>query len=123
MAAILVLLVEDEGVIRWMTSEGLQDEGFAVVEASNSDEAVQLLDGPGRFDAVVTDVRMPGAVDGVGVAVHARRRYPAIPLIVTSGYAANLIARLGVLDPPAHVIGKPYNLAEVVQALYRLTRN
>ena len=52
---------------------------------------------------------------------HARRRDPAIPVLVVSGYAAQLMSRLGVLDPPAVFISKPYDLEEIVDALKRLT--
>jgi len=121
--AVQILLVEDEGLIRMMTAEALQDEGFEVVEALNGDEAVKLLDGPERFDILFTDVRMPGSLDGVEVALHARRRYPAIPIVVTSGYAADLVARLSVLDPSAVLIGKPYGMAKMVEALNRLTEH
>jgi CheY-like chemotaxis protein len=116
-----VLLAEDEVLIRLVAAEHLRDEGFEVVEAWNGDEAARLLDGPGRFDVLFTDVRMPGLLDGVDVAMHARRRCPTIPVLVVSGYAAHLMRRLDVLQPAAVFIGKPYSLAEVVEALNRLT--
>ena len=121
MATARVLLVEDEGLVRLTTAEILRDEGFEVVEAWDGDEAVRLLDGPGSFDALFTDVRMPGTRDGIAVAVHARRRHPAIPVLVVSGYVAQLIDRLGVLDPAAVFISKPYDLDDIVVALRRLT--
>ena len=119
-AALRVLLVEDEGLIRLMTTEALQEEGFDVVEAWNGDEAIRLLDGPNGFDVLLTDVQMPGA-DGVDVAEHARRRYPAIPILVVSGYAADLTKRLDALSPAAVFIHKPYNLEHIVLTLRCLT--
>jgi CheY-like chemotaxis protein len=116
-----VLLVEDEGLIRLITAELLRDEGFEVIEAWDGDEAVRLLDSSGSFDALFTDVQMPGTCDGIAVAVHARRRHPAIPVLVASGYAAQLIDRLGALDPAAVFINKPYDLDEIVVFLKRLT--
>jgi len=116
-----VLLAEDEVLIRLVAAEHLRDEGFEVVEAWDGDEAARLLDGPGRFDVLFTDVRMPGLLDGVDVALHARLRYPTIPVLVVSGYAAHLMRRLGVLQPAAVFISKPYSLAEVVTALNCLT--
>ena len=118
-----ILLVEDEGVIRMVTADYLRDEGFEVVEARDGDEAARLLDTSDSFDVLVTDVRMPGTLDGVDVAVRARRRYPEIPVLVVSGYAARLTSRLGALQPPAVFIGKPYALREIVNALSRLTGN
>ena len=120
MATARVLLVEDEGLIRLAAAEVLQDEGFEVVEARDGNEAVQLLRGPDAFDVLFTDVRMPGALDGVDVATHARGLHPMIHVLVVSGYAPHLMARLGVLEPPAHFMSKPYILTEVVAKLNHL---
>ena len=106
-AATRVPLVEDEGLIRLVAAEALQDEGFAVVEAWDGDEAVRLLSGPDTFDVLFTDVRMPGMLEGVDVAIHARGRHPAIHVLVVSGYAPHPMARLGVLEPAAHFMSKP----------------
>ncbi len=121
MATARILLVEDEGLIRLVTAQLLEDAGFEVVEAWNGDEAARVLDGPDGFDVLFTDVRMPGSLDGVDVAMHARRRHPAIPVLVVSGYAAQIRSRLSVLDPAAVFISKPYSLDEIVDVLRRLT--
>ena len=120
MAAAKILLVEDEGLIRMMTAEGLEAEGFEVTAARNGDEAAQLLDDGGVFDVLFTDVRMPGTLDGVDLAAYARRRYPLIPVLIVSGYAAQLLTRLGVFDPAAVFIDKPYSLEEILNTLGRL---
>ena len=121
MATARVLFVEDEGLIRLVTADYLRDEGFEVVEARDGDEAARLLDTLGGFDVLFTDVRMPGMLDGVEVAVRARQRHPELPVLVVSGYAARLTSRLGALQPPAVFMGKPYALREVVDTLSRLT--
>lgn len=118
--AIRILLVEDEGLVRMITAESLQDEGFDVVEASDGDEAISLLNAFDFFDILLTDVRMPGSSDGVHVALHARRLHPHIPVVVVSGHAPHLISRLKMLNPAAVYIGKPYNLQEVVGTVRRL---
>ena len=115
-----VLLVEDEGLIRMVAAEALQDEGFEVVEAWDGEEAARLLDGPVSFDVLFTDVRMPGSLDGMDVAMHARRRYPAIPVLLVSGFAANIMCRIASMQPRAIFINKPYSLEEVVRAVSRL---
>ncbi len=117
MAANRILLVEDEGLIRLITADILRAEGFDVTEAWDSVEAARLLDGIGGFDALLTDVRMPGLGDGIDVAVHARRRNPDISVLILSGYAPNLRDRLAALAPAAAYIGKPYDLADVMQVL------
>lgn len=116
-----VLLVEDEGLIRMMTAEYLEDEGFTVVEACDGDEAVRLLEKNKPFDVLFTDVQMPGALDGLAVATHIRTRYPALPVLVVSGYAAQLKDRLSILGPPLVFIAKPYDMEEIVAALKGLT--
>ena len=121
MATTRVLLVEDESLIRLVTADYLRDEGFEVVEARDGDEAARLLDTLDGFDVLFTDVRMPGMLDGVEVAVRARQRHPELPVLVVSGYAARLTDRLGALQPPTVFMGKPYALREVVDTLGRLT--
>jgi CheY-like chemotaxis protein len=121
MASVRVLFVEDEDLIRLIMGEFLQDSGFEVVEVWNGEEAVRLLDGPDGFDVLFTDVQMPGTLDGVAVVEQARRQCPRLPVLVVSGYAENLVSRLRHLDPPAVLMGKPYDLAAVVDTLRRLT--
>ena len=104
-----------------MTADFLRDEGFEVVEAWNADEAAELVREIDGFDVLFTDVRMPGTLDGVDLALRARRRFGAVPVLVVSGYAAQLVDRLGALEPPAVFISKPYNLGEIADALRRLT--
>jgi len=122
MARARVLLVEDEVLIRLVTAEMLRDEGFEVFEAQHGDEACALLDDADDFDVLFTDVRMPGTLDGIDVALHARRRHPAIPVVVVSGYAVQLVRRLSMLIPAAVFISKPYSLVEVLDVITRLTR-
>ncbi len=117
MAAVRVLLVENECLVRLSTAEILRDEGFEVAEACNGDEAAELQD---RFDVLFTDVRLPGTLDGIDVAMQLRQRHPTIPVLIVSGYAKHLTGRLGELQPPAVFIGKPYDLQEVVAALNRM---
>jgi CheY-like chemotaxis protein len=119
--SVRVLLVEDEGIIRLMTTEMLEEEGFEVVEARDGDEAVRLLAQGEPFNVLFTDVQMPGILDGIGVAMHIRKLYPTIPVLVVSGYAAQLTARLGALNPPAVFLDKPYDMDDVVSSLTRLT--
>ena len=121
MAAVRVLLVEDEALIRLVTAEMLRDEGFEVFEARDGDEARALLNDPDDFDVLFTDVRMPGMLDGIDLVLLVRRRHPTIPVLVVSGYAANIMRRLSGLQPAAVFISKPYSLAKVADVLHRLT--
>ncbi len=121
MAATRILFVEDEGIVRLMTAEYLREEGFEVIEAKSGDEAMVLLEGSENFDALITDVRMPGRLDGIDVATAARHRQPTLPVLIVSGGAPQLSDRLRALRPGAVFINKPYSLKEVAKVLHRLT--
>lgn len=116
-----VLLVEDEFLIRMNTTEFLQDAGFVVIEAWDGHEAIRLLETIDCLHLLFTDVRMPGTVDGVDLAHHVRQRYPTLPVLVVSGYAPDLPARLDALSPPLTFISKPYKHRDIVQTLKQFT--
>jgi CheY-like chemotaxis protein len=116
-----VLVVEDETLVRELAVEFLEDEGFDVTEAETGDRAARLLISPDGYHAVFTDVRMPGVMDGVDLAHHARKLSPKIPVIVTSAYAQDVIARLQGVEPPFAFFSKPYRSREIVAELRRLT--
>ncbi len=114
--SIRILLVEDEYFIRLAAAEMLHDEGFEVVEARDGTEAVGLLDGPDGFDLLLTDVQMPGPIDGIQVATHARRRHPGIPVVVVSSLPLHAV-RLDRLEPRKTFVGKPYRSQALVTTL------
>ena len=67
----------------------IEDAGFAVYEASNSDEAIRVLETTDNIRVVFTDINMPGSIDGLKLARYVRGRWPPIKLIVTSGHFAS----------------------------------
>jgi CheY-like chemotaxis protein len=115
-----VLLVEDEHLIRIMAAEMLRDEGFNVEEASSGDEAALRLMGPLFFDVLFTDVQMPGKMDGIHVALHARIHHRPIILIVVSGFTPHVYDRLKGFDPAAVFFAKPYRSRDIVSTIRRL---
>ncbi len=77
-----ILLVEDEWLIRTMVAEELMDGGFAVREAEDGDQAsVLIVQDPTAYTLLVTDIHMPGSLDGIGVARLVRARHPDLPII------------------------------------------
>ena len=81
-----ILLVEDEWLIRAMVAEELIEGGFVVREAADSDEASALIaEDSAAFTLLVTDVHMPGRLDGIGVARLLLEHRPALPVIYTTG--------------------------------------
>jgi CheY-like chemotaxis protein len=103
-----VLVVEDEWLIRDYLVEQLSDHGFDVIAATHGEEALVILaDTP--VDVVVTDVKMPGAIDGVRLAKLLRHERPEIDVVVLSGHAA-------AADLPEDVplVRKPYKIGELL---------
>jgi CheY-like chemotaxis protein len=80
-----ILVVDDEIECRYLLAERLRTVGFVVHEASNADEAATLLKSHMAFDAVVTDIQMPGDMDGIMLADSIRASSPAILVVVVSG--------------------------------------
>jgi DNA-binding NtrC family response regulator len=103
-----VLVVEDEVLIRFDLSDHLRDCGFDVVEAANADEALQFLASV-PIDVVVTDVRMPGSMDGIQLAHLLHRERPQIGVIVVSGHADADQVPSGV-----PVVAKPFNMGDLL---------
>jgi CheY-like chemotaxis protein len=83
-----VLIVEDELLIRLDLADQLRRAGLTVVEASTGDEALTVLKANDTVDLVVSDIRMPGATDGMELAAWLRREGPKIKIVLVSGYAA-----------------------------------
>jgi two-component system, response regulator PdtaR len=83
----VVLVVEDQTLVRMFMADFLDEAGFKVFEAVNADEALTVLQARPDVQAVVTDIEMPGSLDGIGLAQVIRDRWPGIGVIVTSGRA------------------------------------
>ena len=81
----VVLLVEDEPLVRLVVAELLFEAGFRVIEAANAVEAVAVLDSGLGVDVVLSDVDMPPGIDGYDLAHEVRKRWPGVEVLVTSG--------------------------------------
>ena len=114
---IVILVVEDEPLVRMFLADALDDAGYKVFEAVNADEAVTLLQARPDIQAVVTDIEMPGSMNGIGLARAIRERWPGIGLVVTSGRV-----RPGSDDLPADVafLAKPYLLETVITVIRQI---
>jgi DNA-binding response OmpR family regulator len=113
---VIVLVVEDEILLREMIADELRDAGFEVLEAADGDSAARLLAADGRIDVLFTDIRLPGALDGWGIAQLARERRAALPVIYASGYAVD---RSGAV-PHSVFVDKPYRPSQVVATIRRI---
>jgi CheY-like chemotaxis protein len=114
---VIVLLVEDEALVRMMAADVLREEGgFKVVEAADADEALTVLDATADVRALVTDVEMPGSLDGFTLARVVKQAWPQIGIVVTSGRMAP-----GPKDLPSGALfmPKPYRPADLLAAVRR----
>jgi CheY-like chemotaxis protein len=100
-----ILIVEDEVLIRALLAEELRGHGLTVIEAATADEAWIYLTSGGKADLIVSDVTMPGAMNGIELAARVRSSHPGLPFILTSGNPGTQnVAALGPFLP------KPYRL-------------
>lgn len=106
-----VLVVEDEPIIRLGIISSLEDAGYSVVEASNADEAIARLGQDSEVGVVVTDVDMPGSMDGIKLAHYVRRRWPPIQLLVISGKVG---VKPGELPDGARFMSKPFQDPQLI---------
>jgi|SRR5476649_1685398 CheY-like chemotaxis protein len=113
----VVLVVEDEALIRMNAVQIVVDAGFAVVEAYNADEAIKILESRRDIQAVFTDINMPGSINGLQLSHAIRGRWPPIHLIVTSGLN---VPNGTQLPTNSRFIGKPYTAEQVAIALSEL---
>ncbi|WP_426130444.1 response regulator [Pararhizobium sp. PWRC1-1] len=110
----IALVVDDEPLILMDTADMLSDEGFAVVEASNADQAYEFLDTHSSLQLLFTDVQMPGNLDGFGLARVVAERWPHICVVIASGAA---VPGPGDLPGNALFISKPFTAELVHQVL------
>src|ERR1700721_2189757 len=82
----VILIGDDETLIRLAAVQIAEDEGFDVVEAANADEAIEILEGRDDIRVIFTDIHMPGSMDGLKLARAVRDRWPPIKIIVKSGH-------------------------------------
>jgi two-component system, cell cycle response regulator CpdR len=108
-----ILIAEDEGALRDMCTRALVTDGHHVETASDGSEALEILIREhGRFDLLLTDVRMP-IMDGIALALAAARDFPDLTILLMTGYADQRERAQG-LDALVHdVIAKPFSIAEL----------
>ena len=111
-----VLVVEDEPHLREEMAEALTLEGFDVTQAASGDEAAGLIEAVHGFDLLLTDVQMPGRLDGMGVAARARARQPDLPIVVATGRRGSE-AGVNALQPRCALVMKPYGLNMILAAI------
>lgn len=116
----IILLVEDETLVRMATAEHLRDSGYTVVEASSGEEARAVLEAGVRVSVLFSDVNMPGAIDGLSLAEWASAQEDAPVIMLTSGVPEMLTQARKRCPNVRALLSKPYAYDRLVQTLREL---
>jgi CheY-like chemotaxis protein len=114
----VVLVVEDEPLVKDSLVIELEEAGFEVITAANGDEASYILPKMRQIDLLLTDIRMPGRINGWVLADMARCRRPNLPVIYTSAFAP----QQGLEVEDSIFLAKPYRAREMLNAIEKLKR-
>jgi CheY-like chemotaxis protein len=113
----VVLLVEDEFLVRMGTRAAVETAGFDVLEASDADEAIAILAVRNDIRLIFTDIHMPGSMDGLKLVHYVRDRWPPVKIVATS-------ARVRVTDSDlpegGRFLPKPYSAGDIAATLHEL---
>jgi DNA-binding NtrC family response regulator len=118
----LILVVEDEQIIRDLVCEILESKGFVTHARENADLALEYLQQRSADVALLlTDINMPGSMNGAGLAKVSSRQWPSIPIVIMSGFET--LESIGI-DPGTPFIRKPFTIDEIVETVrMTLTRH
>ena len=108
----VVLIVEDEELVREVATIEFEDAGFQVIEAGDGDTAVGLLASDVPIDLLFTDIRLPGSIDGWAIADFAREVRPDLPVIYATGFSGDAPR----LVPGSRFFKKPYRPVAIIEA-------
>jgi CheY-like chemotaxis protein len=113
----VILVVEDEMLLRMRAVDMVEDAGYSSVEAVDADEAVAILESRSDIALVMTDIQMPGSMDGLKLAHTVHERWPPIRIILVSGQL-----KLSTAEIPAdsRFFGKPLEAAEMIAQMQKM---
>ncbi|WP_459748340.1 ATP-binding protein [Pseudomonas sp. 3A(2025)] len=115
-----VMIVDDEPTIRMLVGEVLADQGYSALEAAEGASALRILETSARVDLLVTDVGLPGGMNGRQLADAARRLRPELKVLFITGYAENAIIGNGHLDPGMWVLTKPFTMDALASRIHEM---
>jgi PAS domain S-box-containing protein len=118
-----VLVVEDSPEVRRLSLRRLALLGYRVVEAGDGPAALAVLDGGTQIDLIFSDVVMPGGMTGYELARHAKQRLPAVKVLLTSGYDAEVASAQDTTGSDLRVLRKPYKQADLARAIREVLKN
>jgi CheY-like chemotaxis protein len=116
----VVLIVDDEPTVRMLVSDILQELGYRSIEASDGASGLQILQSTQRIDLLITDVGLPGGINGRQMADAARVARTQLKVLFITGYAENAVLSHGHLDHGMHVLTKPFSMDALAARIKKL---
>ena len=113
----IVLVVEDDALVRKYVIAQIESLGYATLEACNATEALNMIDSAPTIDLLFTDVIMPGPMNGRQLADEALQRRPSLKTLYTSGFTENAIVHHGRLDSGVLLLAKPYRKSDLARMM------
>jgi PAS domain S-box-containing protein len=117
-----VLIVDDESSVRMLVTEVLASLGYVAIEAADSLAGLQILQSDVRIDLLITDVGLPGGINGRQMADAARVNRPDLPVLFITGYAETAVLDKSHLEPATEVLTKPFALEALASRIKVLIR-
>ena len=105
-----VLIVDDDRAVRMLVTEVLNDLGYASLEAVDGSSALKVLNSTADIDLLITDVGLPGGMNGRQIADAARSHRPDLKVLFITGYAETAVVRNGYLEPGTQILTKPFTM-------------
>jgi CheY-like chemotaxis protein len=115
-----VVLIEDQDSIRIVLAEVLEGAGYRLMTAADGPGGLRLLQGQGRVDLLITDVGLPGGLNGRQVADAARTDRPGLKVLFITGYAENAAIGDGQLESGMEVLTKPFDLDSLTRRVRQM---
>ena len=118
----VVLVIDDDPTIRMLVAELLAESGYAVIEASDGPAGLKVLNSNARIDLLITDVGLPGGLNGRQVAEAARVSRPNLKVLFITGYAENAVIGQGRLENGMFVMTKPFQMEHLAHRIREIIK-
>ncbi len=118
----IVLVVDDEPTVRMLIVDALGELGYSCLEAADGPAGLRLLEGAERIDLLITDVGLPGGLNGRQVADAARAVRPELKVLFVTGYAENAVLNHGHIEHGMEVLTKPFAVDDLTARVERIMR-
>ena len=117
-----MLVVDDEPTVRMLIVDALGELGYSCLEAADGPAGLRLLEGAERIDLLITDVGLPGGLNGRQVADAARAVRPELKVLFVTGYAENAVLNHGHIEHGMEVLTKPFAVDDLTARVERIMR-